>query len=494
MINKKFLKFLILFLSLNNLNVDIALSDTNNSSSLKEFDSQKKETILIELNNLKNILINNSERLKVIKSQIDQSENILKSKISSWSPRFTIKSSQLPKYTTGETKNKLSNNTSSKQLKIGIDTLLEWDLINPSRRVDIKIAKNQLKNLKLFYEVALNDLFLEAVNIYYAIKASSQEIKVAKQAIKISLISLDESENKFNAGIGNKLDVLEANTQLNRNEIKLLEARNKLNKNINLLSEILNIKNNFSISKKENFIIDKYWNISRDDSLNAAFKNRLDLKIKSRDIDINKLESQSIISNKKPIITLYNNFSISSARGELGVDTPDFNNYIQNNTNTLGMKFNWNVFDGGRIKQNYLSSLNKSQELISDLNLKKININKEIDDSLNNYEISKDKIIYSYKQYKAAEESLKISLKRLEAGITTQREIVNMQGDLIESETNFINSIKEYNINIATLSRITSQNPNSLCEYKLENKIKSNIRFIEFLYDNKLVGKCGTKI
>ncbi len=452
-------------------------------------DSHEGE-ILIRLDGIKDILIKNNEELKVIKSQIKQSNNIINSKKSSWSPRLTINSNELPKYTTGATTNKLDSNTSSNQLKFSINTNLEWDLINPSRKIDINIAKEKKDNLELLYKTTLNDLFLNAIEIYYQIKASQQEIKVAKQAIKISKISLQESENKYQAGIGNKLDVLEAKAQLKRNQINVLERKNQLTENINSLSEILNLNSKILIEDDNDTSIFKIWNFSEKDTVDAAFQNRLDLEIKRKNIKINSKEALSILSKKKPVFTIYNNYSISSASGEIGAQTPNYNNSIKSNSNTLGIKFNWNLFDGGNIKQNYLSLKNKSQELDFNLKLKKNQIKKEIKNAINKYKTSIDKIILSLKQLRASEESLNISLKRLEAGITTQREVVNMQGDLIEAETNFINSVKNYKIIMANLSRMSQLEGELICSKKGIKRNLNNIKFVGFLLENNLTTKC----
>lgn len=451
-------------------------------------DSNDRE-VLITLDEIKDILIENNEELKVIKSQIKQSNNILNSKKSSWSPRLTLNSNELPNYTIGNTTNKFSSDTSSNQLKVGINANLEWDIINPSRKVDINIVKEKIDNLELLYKSTLNDLYLNSIENYYLIKASQQEIKVAKQAIKISSISLQESENKYQAGIGNKLDVLEAKAQLKRNQINLLERRNQLTENINSLSEILNLNSKISIND-EDISINKIWDISEKETLNAAFQNRLDLEIKRKNINLNSKEAQSIIAKKKPLFTLYNNYAVSSASGEIGVQSPNYNNLIRSNSNSLGIKFNWNLFDGGGIKQNYLSLKNKNQELNSDLNLKKNQIKKEIKNAFNEYKTSIEKIILSLKQLEASEESLNISLKRLEAGITTQREIVNMQGDLIDAETKFINSIKNYKIILAKLSRMTLLDAELICPKKETTTNLNNLKFIEYLLENNLTPKC----
>ena len=97
-----------------------------------------------------------------------------------------------------------------------------------------------------------------------------------------------------------------------------------------------------------------------------------------------------------------------------------------------------------------MSLKEKNLELESELNLKRNEIKKEVKDKLDQYKMIKKNIILAYLQLNAAKESLEISLKRMEAGITTQREVVNTQGDVLESETNFINALKSYKITLTT--------------------------------------------
>lgn len=184
----------------------------NTQYKLLSTNPQEKKTI--KFNQLKKLLKQNNENLKVIESQIEQSKNILKSKIAAWSPRLNLKSNEIPKYITGDTRNKLLDDSSSNQLKVGVDATLEWDIINPKRRLEIKIAKDKLKNLKDTYQVTFKDLYLEILKVYYSIQSSKEEIKVAEKSIEISKIALNEAKNRFESGLGNKLDLLEAKTQL----------------------------------------------------------------------------------------------------------------------------------------------------------------------------------------------------------------------------------------------------------------------------------------
>ena len=120
----------------------------------------------------------------------------------------------------------------------------------------------------------------------------------------------------------------------------------------------------------------------------------------------------------------------------------------------------------------------------------KSEIKKQLLDTFINYEIAKKNIVLSFDQMKAAKETLDISLKRMEAGLGTQREIVNVQADVAESESNFINSITEYNQNLASLERITVLKKSDICSKKNYEQNNKNKEFYEFLIKNDLNNSC----
>ena len=123
---------------------------------------KKVNTRIIEFNELENILIKNNNDLKKYINKIKQSEADLKGKYSLWKPKLSLKSNGLPKYTSGINNSKLDGNTFTEQGEIELDTTIDWDLINPSRKLEIKIAKENLKNSKLIYENAIDELYFEA--------------------------------------------------------------------------------------------------------------------------------------------------------------------------------------------------------------------------------------------------------------------------------------------------------------------------------------------
>ena len=450
----------------------------------------EKNELIITFDNLKSLLLKNNKQLQKYRSQVEQNKLILNSKIAKWSPRVSISSASLPSYSNGYANNKLKSDTETKQLKVGLDSSIEWDIIEPKRRLEIKIARDKVQNSNFQYDSLFKSLYFDVLNNFYTIQALNEEKNVAKKAIEISKLAVQDAENRFKQGIGNKLDVLEAQTQLHRDEINLLKREKNFKLNKNLLAENLNIDKEFRIQDHDSNLISFIWDIDKKNAYSSLLENNEEILIGKRNIEINNKEALVILSEKKPKFTLYNKYSFSSSEGEAGSTSLNKDNQINDVNNTVGLRLNWNLFDGGVIRQNYLARKNRNFELQYDLDLKKKQLFREINDTYDEYTSIQEKIILSYQQLQSAKESLFISMKRMEAGITTQREVVNTQGDVIEAETNFINSLKKYKIILATFNKITNISPSPICSYKVLNKKDINSRFKKFLSKNNLIKNC----
>ena len=475
-----------------NLNKDLIFASSSKELNLKnnlQSDKFSEKDFEIDFSDLYPLLIKQNKELKILKSQITQNIFNLKAEKSSWYPNIGFTSSNFPKYSTGYNYEKLAStqDTFTDELEFGGSLNFEWDLIKPSRKLDIEIASEKVNNAKLNFENKLKELFLEASEIFFLIQESSQNIQISKKSLEISSLALEEAQNRYDSGIGNKLDVLEAKTQFGRDKIALIKRLGERKINENKLSKILNLQPNQKPVIEEESEILSIWNSTYEQSLNSAMAIREDIKIQKNNIKLNEKQALSILSGKKPTLTIYNNFSISSSSGQSNVANPSYENVSKNEGNTIGIKFSWNLFDGGLIKNNYKSLKDKSIELEESYLLQVTKLKKDLQDSFINLGVYKENIIESYYQLESAKESLFLALKRLEAGLTTQREVVNNQGDLTEAESNFVNAITDYNKIILKLERLSGLDPLSICSIKKENMDY----FVKFILENELGTICS---
>ncbi len=431
-----------------------------------------KKDIEIRIENLESLIASNNYELEIMQSKIEQSKYTLKSKLSLWYPTLDISGTGLPQYLEGSTNNESSTDTSSKQLKASLSAKVKWDLINPSRIPDIEEAKDKLENAKLSFEMKKRDLYLEGLSKFFKLQQSNEEVRIAKDSILTSETSLNEAKIRLEAGIGTKFEVLEANTQLSKDKQLLSRKLGEQKINQRKLAKIINIPSNTNpiISTKPTIL--GIWDSSLEESIISAFKFQKDLEKLMIEISINNNQANSALSSSQPTISLFNTFSTSLSQGEVGVTDPDMDNEVFSESNTIGIQFDWKVFDGGYSKSSYYSKKEKTKELKANFQLKKDEIRQEVEETFFNLEIAKENIKNTYNEVLSARESLRLALLRLKAGITTQREVVSNQRDLTQAEVNFIVAITDYNSNLVNLRRHTGIKRLTSCNKRLGSQTR----------------------
>ena len=103
------------------------------------------------------------------------------------------------------------------------------------------------------------------------------------------------------------------------------------------------------------------------------------------------------------------------------------------------------------------------KEIEAKFSLKKAEIRNEIEEIFIEMNVAKQNIKNSYEAIQSAQESLRLAILRLKAGITTQREVFNNQKDLTQAEVKHIEAITKYNQNMINLQRKTGINAFKEC-------------------------------
>ena len=176
----------------------------------------------------------------------------LSSQIAKRYPSLDFQANGLPKYVAGKKYNSNSPTLKTSQFSANPSLNIKWDLIEPLRGYEIKIAKENLKIAENNYEIKKKDLIKEAKLRFHKFQKSYQDIKNKNFTLDLSTTSLNNATAKLEAGIGTKFEVLEAEAQLSRDQQSLNE--NKIEHEINKISlkEILNLKGDFETNKEQN--------------------------------------------------------------------------------------------------------------------------------------------------------------------------------------------------------------------------------------------------
>ncbi len=348
---------------------------------------------------------------------------------------------------------------------------IKWDLIEPLRESDIKIAKDNLKIAKNNYEIKKKDLIQEARKRYHKYQKSYQDIQNKQFTLNLSTTSLNNAQAKLDTGVGTKFEVLEAESQLARDKQALNEK--KIEHEIDKISikEILNIKGDIKISNEQNLI--GFWNHRLNTNINEGLEKNLSLKNLLLQKSIKKSQANSFLSQNKPTIYISNSFSSIFSKGESLSTKIDPDRSGSNYTNTISLNFGWSIFNGGRNKNAYKSKMadSKSEEY-SFKNLKNV-LTTNISKSYLNLKLNEAKIISTFKEIESSKESVRLARLRYDVGISTLKDVLVRQNELSNAKSKNINAFYNYNLNLDELERLTFLEKSNNCVDNNNNEIKS---------------------
>ena len=123
----------------------------------------------------------------------------------------------------------------------------------------------------------------------------------------------------------------------------------------------------------------------------------------------------------------------------------------QQRHNTVGLGFTWNIFDGGRAWAQYRQNKQKAQQSEFEFAAKRDQVRLEVEQSFFNLRASNQDIKTTSIGVLSSRESLRLARLRFQAGVTTQREVVNNQRDLKQGQTLYADAMLKYNQSIPSM-------------------------------------------
>ena len=145
--------FLPLALSINSINV--LSSETKNY--IDNVLEEKANITFVDYQEIEKIVLNNQE-LKSLEKLVTSTSFNLSSQISQKYPSLDFQAIGLPKYVAGKNYNSNSNTLKTSQFTANPSLNVRWDLIDPLRGSEIKIARANYKIAENNYEIKKKDL------------------------------------------------------------------------------------------------------------------------------------------------------------------------------------------------------------------------------------------------------------------------------------------------------------------------------------------------
>jgi OMF family outer membrane factor len=406
----------------------------------------------------------NNPDLKAIASQVEQAQSNLRAKIALWYPQLGFNTSSFPFYTAGPDFTTGTNIVTTGIWRMQAALQASWALIDPTRTPQIAIARDQFEKAKNQYLIGLRDLRLQASLAYFDLQTADDQVQIGQEGVRASLVSLRDARARFQAGVATKLEVLEAETQLARDEQLLTNALAIQATARRALAALLDLPQDVTPTAADPARVIGTWLPSLQESIVASFTFREELDQILLDISIANSSANAELGRVQPFLRIVNNFGFGNSltNNFSSSTTPPITRW--NVDNSVGLNINWAIYDGGSSQANYRGQKQKAQENRFLFAQRRNTIRSDVERSF--YELDKNNrnILTTSREVISTRESLRLARLRFQAGVTTQREVVDTQRDLTQAEVRYSNAISDYNRALVELRRRTGLDQIATCE------------------------------
>jgi OMF family outer membrane factor len=433
---------------------------------------------------------------------VEQSQSVLRAEIARWYPTLSFSANRFPTTTTSQNFNRVSPLTTQQSGTTGytvqtitaMDASLRasWALIDPRRVPAIALARDRYEKAKNAYLIGLRELRLRVAQAYFDLQSADEQVRIGQESVRASLVSLRDAQARFQAGVATKLEVLEAQTQLARDQQLLTQAlygRTAGSLSVGPgqaiarrnLAGLLDLPQNVTPTAKDPARVVGTWIPSLQESIVAAYTFREELDQILLDISIANSTANRELAEVQPRLNIFNDFGFSRSTGSSLTDRNStiingFGQAIDNTSpvnqperqwkvdNSFGLNVSWDIFDGGRAQALYRQGKQKAQEESFNFSKRRDEIRQEVEASFYELVTNNRNILTTSNEVLSARESLRLARLRFQAGVTTQREVVDTQRDLTQAEVRYSSAIANYNKSLAELRRRTGLDLIALCQ------------------------------
>lgn len=329
---------------------------------------------------------------------------------------------------------------------------LSYDLLAPGRSATIQAAERQIRFNELEVERQFEDLRLNVATDYYALQQADEQVRISNSAVTNAQASLRDAQARERAGVGTRFDVLQFQVQLANANQDLVNAISQQRIARRQVALRLSLSQVVDVSAADPVQAAGTWNLSLEDSIIAAFKNRAELEQQLVQREINQQQRDVALSALSPSLNLvasYNVFTNLNSTPNPGLAT----GY------SIGANLNWTLFDGGAAQsraEQQEANIAIAETRFADL---RNQIRFDVEQAYSTLQANLQNIQTSSVALNQAGESLRLARLRFQAGVGTQLEVSNAETELTRAEVNRLTAILNYNRALTSLQRAISNIP-----------------------------------
>ena len=302
------------------------------------------------------------------------------------------------------------------------------------RKYNIEQLQKRYELSELEVKAAMENVAAQTLSQYYQVASIAASTVILEEAIAISQDRLERVSTQFDFGQGSRLAILNAEVDLNNDSLNYINAILQLENAMRLLNNLMVESEflNYSVNNDVVFLD----GLSKEELRARMIEENITLQQIDKDIRIGTLDIDLANSRKLPSVnaTFSYGYNYSNNNDASFLASQSFNGP------SLGLGFNWNIFDGGstrvaveNAKLNLLGiELQKEQAMVD--------LSYSFEDAWADYQNKLTIFRTEEKNVLINRENFERSIEQFNAGQLNSVDFRQAQLNLLNAETNLVRS------------------------------------------------------
>lgn len=277
------------------------------------------------------------------------------------------------------------------------------------RRYNYKRLKEQYQLSELQARETIENTILQMFSVYYNVAQLSDNLKTLEETLHVTKDRLIRAEYQFDYGQNTKLEVLNAEVDINNDSINVINTKQQLKNAKRDLKLVLgeSFSNDYTVETEVDFTLQ----FQKDSLFQKAKSRNVALLQTEKNIEISKLEINSGNSAYLPTVGLSGSYGWNKSNNNAAsIVLASINSGLSG-----GINLSWNLFDGGstitRVKNAKINLETQKLQKESILLSIERDFSNAWDDYLNKleiYNIQEKNIITAQNNFERTQEKFKI--------------------------------------------------------------------------------------
>lgn len=316
----------------------------------------------------------------------------------------------------------------------GASVTAGYNIIDPRRNVNLKQAEELVALSDLQKQLAIQTNVAQVLSAYYDASRASANIAILEDVIDLSQDRLKRIDVQNQYGQSSRLDLLNAQVDIDRDSINIANARLLQDNAIRILNNLIGI--DVSTTYQVDTVVAYDVTRSLEDLISTALDQNIELKLIAQNQAITELGFDIIDATSKPIVganATYNYNLNNSAPGS-------FFQSSRSDGLGLGVSLLYNIYDGG-VRKNQRASARlelegqaiQHEQAVNDIKIQMTNIWYQFKNALAIIDAEKSNVATAIVNFDRTNEEYK-------TGRVTSIEYRQAQVNLLTAENSLLNA------------------------------------------------------